>query len=158
MFTLTGGKMMNSRHGQHGFTLIELLITIVIVAIITAIAVPSYQAQVARTRRADARTVLLQAAQLMERIYTTNNCYLRNDANCAGAAMTLAAMGGPTQSPIEGTAVYNITLQAVGTTTYTLQAVPVVGGPMAGDACGTLTLDETGAKGSGGTDDDCWNR
>ena len=44
-------------------------------AIIAAVAVPTYQSQMKQTRRADAKTGLMQAAQFLERNYTANNCY-----------------------------------------------------------------------------------
>ena len=58
-----------------GFTLIELMVVVAIVAILAAIAYPSYRSQIEKTRRADAKAVLMQAAQYMERLYTENGCY-----------------------------------------------------------------------------------
>jgi prepilin-type N-terminal cleavage/methylation domain-containing protein len=40
---------------QNGFTLIEVMIVVVIVAILAAIAIPSYQDSIRKTRRADAK-------------------------------------------------------------------------------------------------------
>ena len=42
-----------------GFTLVELMIVIVIVAILLAVALPSYQNSVQKGRRADAKSALL---------------------------------------------------------------------------------------------------
>ncbi|HET9108841.1 MAG TPA: prepilin-type N-terminal cleavage/methylation domain-containing protein, partial [Steroidobacteraceae bacterium] len=42
-----------------GFTLIELMIAVVVVAILMAIAVPSYESYVEKSRRTDAKTALL---------------------------------------------------------------------------------------------------
>jgi type IV pilus assembly protein PilE len=52
--------MMNSRssrltHAAKGFTLIELMIVVAVVGILAAIAYPSYQDSVRKSRRADAR-------------------------------------------------------------------------------------------------------
>jgi len=52
-----------------------------------------------------------------------------------------------TQSPRDGTAVYNLTLllaPAFTATTFTLQATPIAGGVQVGD--GNIQLTETGAK------------
>ena len=46
-----------------GFSLLELMIVVVVVAILSAVAYPSYQAHIAASRRAEARAVLMEAAQ-----------------------------------------------------------------------------------------------
>lgn len=137
-----------------GFTLIELMIAIAIIGILGAIALPSYQEHVRRTHRAEAKSILLEMAQLMERNFTESNRYdLRSDAT----NFTLPV----TQSPKTGTAKYTIQF-ATGTltrNTYTLEAVPT--GTMVNDACGTLTLTHTGIKGVTGaslTAEECWQR
>lgn len=139
---------------QSGFTLIELMITVVIVSILAAIAIPSYRDHVRQSNRADAKAVLLENAQFMERNLTEANRY---DQTSAGATTALLY----TQSPKTGTANYamGFVSGSLAATTYTLQAVP--SGSMTGDACGTLTLTHTGVKGVSGaslTATDCWNR
>jgi type IV pilus assembly protein PilE len=132
-----------------GFTLIELLITVVIVSILTAVAFPSYQNYVRQSNRAAAKAILYENAQFMEQFYTENNRY---DQDQGGNAVVLPIA----QAPRTGVAQYNISPQAVANATFTLQAVPV--GTMAGDACGTFTLTNTGLQGAGGTVAACWNR
>lgn len=144
-----------------GFTLIELGIVVAIVAVLAAIAYPSYQETVRKTRRADARSVLLQAAQWMERFYSDN---FRYDQNRAGVSVNNAAQfpsSGLTQTPIEGTTkYYNITVAAVAATTFTLNATPITGTDQPNDKCKTLTLTNAGVRGvTGGptlTADECW--
>lgn len=144
---------------QTGVTLIELMITVAILGILAAIAYPSYQEHIARANRAEAKGILLETAQFMERNYTTNNCYHRTDNSCASAANVALPFG---QAPKTGDANYNITITypAVAPCTlgqcYTLTATPT--GSMTGDACGTLTLTHTGIQGSGGAVVDCWQR
>jgi type IV pilus assembly protein PilE len=144
---------------QAGMTLIELLITVAIVGILAAIAYPSYQDHVARAKRAEAKGILLETAQFMERNYTTNSCYHRTDNSCTMAAN----LGLPfAQSPKTGTASYNITIAYPDTAPCTLgqcfilSAAPT--GNMTGDACGTLSLTHTGIQGAGGSVADCWQR
>ena len=60
---------------QSGFTLIEIMITVAIVGILAAVALPSYTSYVARGKRAEVRANMLEAAQFMERYYSTNFRY-----------------------------------------------------------------------------------
>ena len=147
---------------ETGFTLIELLVTVAILGILATLAVPSYQDYIRRGNRAEAKGILLEAAQYMERVYSTNNCYHRTDTTC-GSAANLSLPAGLNQSPKTGTAKYNIAVSFPSTSPctlgqcFTLTATPT--GTMAGDACGALTLTHAGTKGVGGsTVADCWQR
>ena len=143
------GEMMKSdatitRPGRaHGFTLIELMIVVAVVAVLAAIALPSYQDSIRKSRRSEAMADLANAAQLAERFRTVNNTY-------AGAA------GIPAQSPATGTAYYTIAYTDTGTNTFTLTATPLATGNQNRDRCGTLTINQSGAKfHSTGTDQEC---
>ena len=63
-----------------GMSLIELLTVVSIVAILAAIAIPSYTTYVTKTNRAAARACMSEAAQYMERFYTTKMTYIGADA------------------------------------------------------------------------------
>ena len=136
-----------------GFTLIEVMIVVAIVGILAAVAYPSYQEHVRKTKRADAQSALMELAQFMERYYTANGRYLTS----TNAAPTLPF----TEAPKDGASKsYDLAFAASSPTanSYTLQATPK--NSMAGDKCGTLTLTNTGAKGQavGATMADCWRR
>jgi len=84
---------MQRKTATQGFTLIELMIAVAIVGILAAIAYPSYIEHVRKTRRADAKAVVLELSQWMERFYTENSRY---DKTRAGVDVALPF----TQSPL----------------------------------------------------------
>ena len=61
---------------QPGFTLIEVLVVAIILAIIAAIAFPSYQAAIRKARRAEGHAALMQLMQQQERYYSQNTSYV----------------------------------------------------------------------------------
>ncbi|HAI59743.1 MAG TPA: pilus assembly protein PilE [Xanthomonadaceae bacterium] len=61
---------------SRGFTLIEIMITVLIVGVLAAIALTSYQRNVVETRRKAATACLIEAAQSLERFYTTRLTYV----------------------------------------------------------------------------------
>lgn len=133
--------MHSKRHGNQGFTLIELMIVVVIVAILAAIAYPSYRQNVIETNRTEGKRELLRIAQQLERCYTQVNSYL----NCVAFPVTSD----------EGN--YQITASTLTQTTFTIEAAPQ-GGQTDDTECGTLSLSHTGAQGETGTGSvqDCW--
>ncbi|RYH67235.1 MAG: prepilin-type N-terminal cleavage/methylation domain-containing protein [Alcaligenaceae bacterium] len=164
------------RQPDRGFTLIEVMIVVAIIAILSAIALPSYQEYVRRSKRADAQAVLMEAAQFMQRYYSANDRYTATAGTLATeaeqttgtgtAAQSILAGGNLTQAPKpggSGTSVpanYTIAvLAADNPPSYTLQATRT--GSMATDKCGTFTLTHLGEKGiknqaSGLAVADCW--
>ena len=137
------GRSIPRLPGQSGFTLIELMIVVAVMAILASIAYPSYLEYVRRTNRAEARGVLTENSQFLERNYTEANRY---DLDSGGAAVVLPFTTSPKTPPAR----YNITAAygAAPAQTFTLSAAPT--GSMAGDACGTLTLTNTGLQGVAG--------
>ena len=133
---------------DEGFTLIELMIVVTVIAALSAIAFPSYQESVRKSRRADAKAVLVQLAQFMERNYSLSQRY---DKDSAGVNIALPF----SKSPVEGSnKFYDLSLDAVDQTTFTLKAVPT--GAQATDVCATLSIDNAGARSSSSARTDCW--
>jgi len=135
-----------------GFTLIELMIVVAVVAILAAIAYPSYQDHVIKTRRSAAAVCMLEVAQFMERYYTTHLRYV-DDAGVAPAIPE-------TQCRRDLSAHYTFVL-APGTTasTYSVQAVPKGVQATRDTRCATLAINQQGAKGRSGTAatvNECW--
>jgi type IV pilus assembly protein PilE len=71
---------------QHGFTLIELMITVAIVAIIAAVAFPSYSAYIVRSRIAEALGTLTTTRVRLEQYYQDNRNY-GSSASACGVSM-----------------------------------------------------------------------
>jgi type IV pilus assembly protein PilE len=129
-----------------GFSLLELLIALVIAAIITSIAVPSYINQIGKTRRKDGQSALLGLAQAMERHFTEKSTY----ASAADGDPTSDVNGVPPESnvypseaPLDGSnKYYDLRITAATSGAYTLRAIPKNG--QAGD--GILELNSTGVR------------
>ena len=63
------------RRRSLGFTLLEVLITVVIVGILAAIALPSYEYFVTRSRIVEATTALGDMRSQMEKFFMDNRTY-----------------------------------------------------------------------------------
>ncbi|WP_353736945.1 type IV pilin protein [Aquamicrobium sp.] len=137
---------MRHKSDSAGFTLIELMIVVAIIAILASIAYPAYTDQMRKTRRADAKGVLMDFAQRAERFYTQNGSY---------NGFVLPYVQSPADS---GTKFYNLGPSPIATAqSFTITATPING--QASDPCGTLSITQTGTKAaSGGTNEDCWAR
>ncbi|MER2529217.1 MAG: type IV pilin protein [Candidatus Competibacter denitrificans] len=141
-----------------GFTLIELMIVVAIIGILAAIAYPSYQDSVRKSRRADARAALLDLSQWLERNYTVTSRYNRAVGDTADqTAAQMTAKLPFNQSPRDNTKAYDLSITSVGTSDFTLSAVPT--GAQTGDPCSTLTLNQAGVKGTNSSTKsaaECW--
>lgn len=125
-----------------GFTLIELMITVAIVGILAAVALPSYRNYLIRAARVQAQTELLELASLQEKIYLNSTAYT---ANVATAYDGTAAGGlGRTSGQTNGGR-YSLSLTLpTGSHTFVLTATPVAQTQQAGD--GNLSISENGQR------------
>ena len=128
---------------QRGFTLIELMITVAVIAILAAIAYPSYQDSIRKSRRTDAKNALTQAAANMERYYTEKNTYAM-PAICGGTpAICPGSCSAGVCTSTEGN--YLIVLKPAPTAiAFTIVANPVLGGTQVLD--GMLSIDQNNVK------------
>lgn len=145
---------------QKGFTLVELMVVLAIIGMLAAIAYPNYQDRVRKSRRADATGALTGFANAMERHFTERGGYCDVGAGAAVANCGTATFdtGVSTIFPTpEGTKnYYTLTISAVSPSSYTLSATPI-GTQANNDICGTLTLTNTGVRGtSSATVAECW--
>jgi type IV pilus assembly protein PilE len=140
-----------------GFTLIELGVAVCIVAILLALTLPAYQRQLRDTRRHLGGAALLEAMMRQEQ-------YFLDHKRFADTLTELAYPEHPYSIDARGDAVsaqaknriymIDLTTRSNG---YTLLAMPQLG-QAADKACGTLSLDSTGAKraSEGGGGRACW--
>lgn len=59
-----------------GYTLIELMVVLLIMAILAAVAFPTYQATMLKSKRVEGRAALMQLMQQQERYYLLHTTYL----------------------------------------------------------------------------------
>ena len=136
---------MNRRNlgkaGAGGFTLIELMIVVIVIGVLSAIAYPSYQQYVLKSRRGAVKADMVEYAQRAERFHSVNNTY-------AGYALPFEV------SPREGGTVrYNLVFVGDGSS-FTITATP--DGQQAKDVCGELSVDQANRKTADGELSECW--
>lgn len=133
---------------RRGFTLLELLVALSIVAILTALSMPSYQQHVQQARRADGQTALLRLAIAQERFRARCSRYadqVDGASGCAPDAESLG-LGLSAQSP-DGH--YRLSLAEASASGFLAHAEPI--GHQASDrahgvACNPLTIDQDGRR------------
>lgn len=119
-----------SFHRTRGFTLIEMMITVVIISILAAVALPAYNDYVKRGRISQATNNLAAMRVKIEQFYQDNRTYV--DA---------CAVGSVAELPPDDSFTYSCPVLT--TTTFTVQAAGAAGGPMSGF---TYTIDQSNAK------------
>lgn len=115
------------------------MIVVVIVAILAAVAIPSYQDSVRKTRRADAKEALMRIAASQERYFFTNNSY--GELHALGLSPTT----GCTAKINSQEGFYEIQLTNCGTTSFEIQAT-AVGAQLGDTQCRTFKLNHVGKK------------
>ena len=126
---------------QSGFTLIELMITVAVVAILAAIAYPSYTSHIRKGKRATAQAALMDIASKEQVYLLDRRAYLC--APLAGACTTELADLGFTVPPEISTA-YTFTVATPTSTTFTATATPINGQAANGEL--VLTVSESGER------------
>lgn len=142
---------MLQRHAQ-GFTLIELIIVTVVVSILAAIAIPSYQSSIRKSRRADAQATLLTMQLQMEKWRANQPSY----ADPAGGEVRVLG------NPPAGTGIasyYTFAVTNDAATTFTITATAIAGkgqtnDKQSGTTCTPMSIDQSGTRSPAA----CWTR
>lgn len=124
---------------KKGFTLIELLTSVFIIALLLAIAYPSYQHYLIRIHRNDAKTALYDLAARMENYYAEHQTYL-------GASIGKSNTHDIRNSTISPEGWYSLSIIQQNATAYTLQATPIGKQGLEDTACQSFTLNHLGQK------------
>lgn len=122
--------MTRARH-TGGFSLMELLIVLACVAILSSVAVPTYQTWQQRQQRSQARVALMQVAQWLERSAAANGRYPKLEEVPANVWFFQGLR-------------YQVQA-SLSEQSFNLIATPV--GAQASDACGSFTLTHLGEQG-----------
>ncbi len=129
------------RHA-HGITLIELMVVVAIVALLAAVAIPSYRNHVIKTNRASAESFMSQVANKEEQVMLDSRNYVTATNNNFG----------PLNMTVPGDVARNYTISVTANAgpppSYTITAVPN-NPPQNDPTCQMVTLDSTGLKGIG---------
>ena len=146
MRTLHASITASQLSEEKGFTLIELMITVAIVAIIAAVALPAYNSEVRKTRRSDAMTTLSQDQTVIERCYAANFTY------------AVPPCTAPSATSLQGYYTISSTITA---TTYALTATAT--GPQVADTtCSTMSVNQANVQSatnsSGTAQTGCWTQ
>lgn len=133
------------RRYMRGVTLMELMIVVVVIGILTAIAYPSYRQYVAKAKRNEAKSALLQIATLQERYYLQNATYTAD----------MTKLGFPVSDNfLTDSESYIVDVTAASASAFSATATYQKGDAEV-DKCATFSIDGAGQKTST-PHDDCW--
>jgi len=166
-------RLMRARSRFTGFTLVELVIVMAVIALLMAIAIPSYRRNVQKSNRAVAKGALTQLLARQEQFFSDRKSYATSLTALGYSAATLYACNNGGLDCAAGTGIYEITVCSSGSftsstgvaiscaapsaTTVWLKATPINIQSSPLDSCGTLVASTDGIKGQNGSlGTTCW--
>ena len=126
---MTNMKFKRKPNSNQGMTLIELSIVVAIVGILLTMAVPSYRSYNLRVHRSEAIRMLLQASMCQERLNASRGSY--DTSLC---------------KPVSDQKRYQLSYHSAGSKGRAYVAMATPTGAQLADPCGSLLLDQSGAK------------
>ena len=173
---MTAHTLQHGHRAARGFTLIELMIVVAIVAILGALAYPSYTNSLVKGRRAQGRTALAELLQQQERYLTQTNSYCLFTTSSTGTTSVPSTDGCPATVPFKvfsgdnpASPAYYLSTEycpdSSGANQSIRECVRVVATPVRTDAeVANLKMQSTGVKTCTGTSKDattltsplCW--
>lgn len=127
----------------HGMTLVELIIVMAVVGILLATAVPAYHKYSLRVHRTEAIRMLLQASMCQERLIASSGKY--DTSRCI---------------PVSQQQRYQLSYNTPDESGRSYVATATPAGAQLNDPCGSLSLDQSGARGISAANigiEKCWN-
>jgi type IV pilus assembly protein PilE len=109
-----------------------MMITVAVIAILAAIALPSYQSHLRKSRRAEAQSFMMAVAGRQQQFMVDTRAY----------AATVAGTGIAVPSNVN--AAYTIAMPAPTTSTFTLTLSPTI--DQQSERCGRLSIDQNGTR------------
>ncbi len=126
------GRMRSGIRGEPGFSLVELMVTLAIIAVLSAVAVPAYINQKNRAIQTEAVEALMRAKMEQEIYWAENNQYATNIGCLASFGNNCAVASTNTPSG------YRIAISSASANTFTISAQKTVNGKV-----DTLTVADT---------------
>ncbi|CAG4882564.1 Type IV pilus biogenesis protein PilE [Georgfuchsia toluolica] len=149
---------------EKGFSLLELMVVVAIIGILAAIAIPSYNNYITKSRRAAAASFVMTLSNLEAQVLLDLRSYVSvaNNAAFPNTPTDATNPGLNVAVPGDVSSYYNVSIvatnPAAAAPTFVVTAAPVGGQAAADTQCGSISIDQTGTKAITGTGtvSGCW--
>ena len=128
-----------------GFSLVEIMVAVALVAILAAVAIPSYNSGVIKSKRALGKGELMRVVARQEQYFVDNKGYA-TDLTALGYSGNPYYIDENNDATVAASSIYQIAFASgASASAFIIQAIPQ--NSQTSDAeCGTLQLSSTGTK------------